>query len=95
MVLDDVAFSRDVNFVKGPGGHSAVEGQFVSEAGAARGAGRLSGGKFYPGQVGLDGFERFTKAAPNMGLTGTCRVPSCIACRLPMRMPCCLTCTLS
>ena len=52
VVLDDAAFSADVTFTKGPGGESAVDGQRVSEAGVARGMGRIAGGRVYGHQVG-------------------------------------------
>ena len=59
-VLDDAAFSSDVTFTKGPGGESAVDGQRVSEAGVARGMGRIAGGRVYGHQVGRQaGFSRW------------------------------------
>ena len=42
-VLEDTAFSTDVTFQKDAGGESAVVGQFVSEAGVARGVGMVVG----------------------------------------------------
>ena len=50
-VLDEAAFATDVTFTKGPGGESAVDGQRVSEAGVARGMGRIAGGRVYGHQV--------------------------------------------
>lgn len=38
-VLEDTAFSADVTFQKDAGGESTVLGQFVNEAGVARGIG--------------------------------------------------------
>lgn len=53
-MLDEAAFATDVTFTKGPGGESAVDGQRVSEAGVARGMGRIAGGRVYGHQVGVD-----------------------------------------
>ncbi|KAK9817299.1 hypothetical protein WJX72_012355 [[Myrmecia] bisecta] len=55
-VLEDVAFSSDITFSKGAGGESTVDGHFVSDAGAARGIGRISGGRIYGYQ--LDSHEK-------------------------------------
>jgi transcription factor IIIB subunit 2 len=46
-VLEDTAFSADVTFQKDAGGESTVLGQFVNEAGVARGIGRIHGGRVY------------------------------------------------
>ncbi len=59
-IIDDVAFSTDVTFVKGPGGQSSVEGQFVSEAGASRQGARLVHGKIYSGPVSERPGSNFT-----------------------------------
>lgn len=50
-VLEDTAFSADVTFQKDAGGESTVMGQFVNEAGVARGIGRIHGGRVYSYQV--------------------------------------------
>ena len=59
-IIDDVAFSTDVTFVKGPGGQSSVEGQFVSEAGASRQGARLVHGKIYSGPVSEEPVAKLT-----------------------------------
>lgn len=51
-VLEDTAFSADITFQKDAGGESTVVGQFVNEAGVARGIGRIHGGRVYSYQVG-------------------------------------------
>lgn len=55
-VLEDVAFSADVQFQKDAAGESTVVGQFVNESGVARGIGRVHGGRVYAYQA--DSHER-------------------------------------
>ncbi|KAL4858728.1 Transcription factor IIIB subunit [Chlorella vulgaris] len=50
-VLEDTAFSADITFAKDAGGESTVMGQFVNEAGVARGIGRIHGGRVYAYQA--------------------------------------------
>jgi hypothetical protein len=46
-VLEDVAFSADVQFVKGADGEGELVGQFVPETGQVRGLTRMAGGKVW------------------------------------------------
>ena len=55
-VLDDVAFSADATFTKGPGGEATVDGHYVSDVAATRGLGRIAGGRLYGYQ--LDSHEK-------------------------------------
>jgi transcription factor IIIB subunit 2 len=55
-VLEDIAFSADITFQKDAAGESTVVGQFVNEAGVARGIGRIHGGRVYAYQA--DSHER-------------------------------------
>ena len=55
-VLDDVAFSADATFTKGPGGESTADGHYVSDVAATRGLGRIAGGRLYGYQ--LDSHEK-------------------------------------
>jgi hypothetical protein len=75
-VLDEAAFATDVTFTKGPGGESAVDGQRVSEAGVARGMGRIAGGRVYGHQV-----RRHVTATPQLLCIYMC-VQSDRGCRL-------------
>lgn len=59
-VLEDNAFANEVTFTKGAGGVSTADGQFVSDANASRGLGRISGGRMYGYQVRSCEYLRLT-----------------------------------
>ncbi|KIY92524.1 hypothetical protein MNEG_15439 [Monoraphidium neglectum] len=47
LILEDIAFSSDVQFAKGADGEGELVGQFVSETGQVRGIGRMAGGRLW------------------------------------------------
>lgn len=47
LILEDIAFSGDVQFAKGADGEGELVGQFVSETGHVRGIGRMAGGRLW------------------------------------------------
>jgi transcription factor IIIB subunit 2 len=52
-VLDEGAFSTDVQFVKGADGEGELVGQFVPETGQPRGLTRVAGGRTWAVRVSM------------------------------------------
>jgi hypothetical protein len=58
LILEDIAFSSDVQFAKGADGEGELVGQFVSETGQVRGIGRMAGGRLWGARVSPGGGAR-------------------------------------
>ncbi len=56
-VLEDMAFSSDVQFAKGADGEGEMVGQFVGESGQPRGMARMAGGRLWGVKVSGGSWE--------------------------------------